>query len=121
MTGHLPTRPILSTGPLLTCLLTTLLLSFLAFGSVMPGEFVVDDRLWAEADPADKGKTSALQAIGSWTFRPLHTSFILTAHALLEQNVAAWHALSIVLHATNGFLLFLLLRALLPTHVSACT
>lgn len=92
--------------------------SFLAFGAVLPGEFVVDDKLWAATTAPSAEQQTILKTIGGWVFRPLHTFFVHQAHGLLGGNVAAWHGLSIVLHAINAYLVYLLLLRLeqgLPT------
>lgn len=95
-------------------LLTLLLAALLVFGAVFSGEFVVDDKLWASADAQTSGYQSILQATGDWVFRPLHSAFIKLAQFFLGTNVAAWHGLSIALHTLNGYLLYLLLRRLVP-------
>lgn len=94
------------------CLLTAILLSFLAFGAVLPGEFVVDDKLWAP--PASGGEGAILQALNAFVFRPLHAYFLQSLQKLLGIQVAAWHVVSILLHGLNAFLLFLVIGRLLP-------
>lgn len=96
-------------------------LSLLVFGSVLPGEFVVDDILWA-SQAAKAGTLSShiqdQQAIPlmfqAWIFRPLHALFISILQPLLGIHVAAWHVVSMLLHAINGFLLLLTLGKLVP-------
>lgn len=90
------------------------LASFIAFGAVLPGEFVVDDKLWAATTATAADQQPVLKLIGGWVFRPLHAIFVRQAQSVLGSSVAAWHGLSIVLHAINGFLLYLLLRRLAP-------
>lgn len=97
--------------------LAVLVAAFLAFGAVIPGEFVVDDKLWAVPRPSfaeDTGASIALQKIGTWVFRPLHGAFVNSALMLIGPSAPALHCLSIALHAANGVLLFLLLKRLLP-------
>lgn len=90
------------------------LASFLAFGAVLPGEFVVDDKLWAATTAAAADQQPVLKMIGGWVFRPLHAFFVRQAQSVLGGSVVAWHGLSIVLHALNGYLVYLLLRRLAP-------
>lgn len=98
-----------------------LLASFLAFGAVLPGEFVADDKLWAATTAASADQQTILKIIGGWVFRPLHTLFVHQVHGLLGGHVAAWHGLSIVLHALNAYLVYRLLPRLvqgLPTYAA---
>lgn len=92
-----------------------LVAAFVAFGAVIPGEFVVDDRLWANPQlSSSAGAVQILQAFGTWVFRPLHAVFMNAALGLLGARAPAFHALSIALHALNSVLLFLVLGRLLP-------
>ena len=102
-------------------LIAFFVLSFLAFGSVLPGEFVVDDKLWASQATKAGELQSNVQAQQSiylmfqaWIFRPLHALFISFLQPALGIHVAAWHVVSILLHAFNGFLLYLTLEKFLP-------
>ena len=90
-------------------------LSLLVFGVVIPGEFIVDDKLWATGTKAQANEAVILQHIGGWVFRPLHTGLMDVSLKIFGANPGAWHVMSILLHALNGFLLYLVLEQLIPT------
>lgn len=100
----------------------------IAFGAVLPGEFVVDDLFWASFEPSPVTASEVSQAFGSWGFRdtvlaiqgpPIYRPFqvIFGKLAHLAFGPVAWkfHLLSLFLHLLCGFLLWLLLGHLLPT------
>lgn len=101
--------------------------ALLAFGAVFPGEFVVDDLLWATAERGPPGLEGIFRTFGTWGFqntriglagppiyRPLQAVFQMFAQFLLGPNPWAWHLLSIALHVLNAIMLFRLLERLVP-------
>lgn len=100
----------------------------IAFGAVLPGEFVVDDLLWAATNPSPITATELAKAFGSWGFRdanvaingppvyrPLQAVFHKLIHVAFGNIAWKFHVLSLALHAACGVLLWLLLGRLLPT------
>jgi tetratricopeptide (TPR) repeat protein len=107
--------PASSAYKLPACLLLLLAAAFVAFGAVIPGEFVVDDKLWAvPQSSAPGGAAQVMQTFGTWVYRPLHGLFLNAAMMLVGSSAAALHCLSIAVHGANSILLFLLLGRLLP-------
>lgn len=101
--------------------------ALLAFGAVIPGGFVVDDNLWANAVPARIDSTMLMRAFAGWGFsdtalgqgitpiyRPLQTLLMKFAQLAFGANAGPFHVLSIAVHAANGMLLYRLLGSLFP-------
>ncbi len=88
--------------------------AFLAFGRVLSGEFISDDTYWIGASVASSDKQEIVGQIRRWTYRPVTSGMAFVAKAAFGERAYAWHAMSIVLHAANGLLLFLLLPRLVP-------
>ena len=99
----------------------------LAFGWVLPGEFVSDDMLWATPEAVSRCVGGFRAAFGSWgfrsaglglvgppIFRPLQALFMASAQLLLGTQPWAWHLLSMALHLLNGVLLYRLMARLWP-------
>ena len=105
----------MSTSKHLVALAAMVALSLLVFGVVIPGELIVDDNLWARGTKDHAGEAAILQQMNSWVFRPLQALLMQLGITLLGTNPGAWHVLSILLHALNGFLLYLVLAQLTPT------
>lgn len=105
-----------------------LVAGMIAFGAILPGEFVVDDLLWATTDPSPITTMELAKAFGSWGFRdtniaidgppiyrPLQTVFHELIHLAFGNIAWKFHLLSLALHAACGVLLWLLLGRLLPS------
>lgn len=124
-----PIAPSVAPPPLTPLLAPPLALLFavaLAFSTVVTGEFVVDDKLWA-ARPVGQSWFDILSALRTWGFqgtgldtngpplyRPLGALLQNVAHRAFGPNAGAFHLFSIALHYANSLLVFVLLGALLP-------
>lgn len=99
----------------------------IAFGALLPGEFVVDDVLWAAKAPSPFTAAEFAKAFGSWGFRdtsiaingppvyrPLQALFQKMIHTALGNTAWKLHLVSFALHALCGYLLWLVLNRLLP-------
>lgn len=105
--------------------LALVLLAFAAHGRSLASGFVYDDHRFVELNPAirslgsplsfftDPGTASAAQGVQADIYRPLRTLDFAVDHALFGLRPFGWHLASVLLHAVNGALVFLLLLRLL--------
>ncbi|NJD24755.1 MAG: tetratricopeptide repeat protein [Betaproteobacteria bacterium] len=96
----------------LVALIAMIILSLFAFGSVIPGEFISDDNLWAQGTGVSADQSAVVQQMKGWVFRPLQSGLMELGLRAFGANPSAWHVMSIMIHALNGFLLYVLLGQL---------
>ncbi|MDO8481331.1 MAG: tetratricopeptide repeat protein [Nanoarchaeota archaeon] len=92
-----------------------LLLSFLAYATILNNEFVWDDSRFIQNAPETRTFSRATESFGEDVFqiyRPIRTLAYFAAYKLFGLNPWAYHLFAILLHAGVCFLLYLVIRKL---------
>lgn len=125
MSAEKPTPSLWQTYSL--ALLLCLLGGFLAYLPALPGTLIWDDLYLVGENPFFRSPVFALETFRHWLFfdsfstyyRPVQNLSYMLDYAVWRGNPLGYHITNVLLHALSGFLLYCLLRRLVPPLLEA--
>jgi|SRR5579884_634931 len=96
--------------------LAIMVVTFLSFGSMLRAQFAADDYLLIVANTSIQSLTSLPKLFtssyipGQGLYRPLSSATFAVNYAIGHLNPAGYHLTNVLLHALNGFLVYLLVQ-----------